>query len=408
MHFSRLSYKDAVPLYAMEKSKEEILLEKYLSGKASEQERAMLESWYLDTLDEGESPDQSVLEMAEIKVWDRLSASQQKTRRNKQWQWIAAAASIILCIGLGLFFYERNTLRSQAVVTDIPPGKNSATLTLSDGRKIALSSEVNGNLAEEAGVKISKTADGQIIYDIQPESLNDKSGKPKINTLSTNRGEQYQLRLPDGTKVWLNAASSITYPTTLNGQEDRKVELSGEAYFEVSTLKVKSGKLKEQRVPFIVKTVSPLGDGRGQEVEVLGTHFNISSYNDEPQIKTTLLEGSVKVLNLKSKVSGLLKPGQQSVIQASNNLIRIIAADADEAISWKNGDFYFENERLESIMKKVSRWYNVDVEFQDQSKKDVAFGGYISRFSNISKVLKMLELTGLAKFTVTNNKVVVK
>ncbi|MCZ4245040.1 FecR family protein [Pedobacter punctiformis] len=384
----------------MEKTKEEILLERYLSGRADKQEQAMVESWYLDVSDEAEAPSQSMLEKAEVQVWNRLSVHRHKNGRNRQW--LMAAASIVLCIGFGLYFYKQSAKETQV---DIPPGKNSATLTLSDGRKIALSSEVNGNLAEEAGVKISKTTDGQIVYNIQPEPHNGKTGVLKMNTLSTTRGEQYQVRLPDGTKVWLNAASSLTYPTTLNGGGDRKVELNGEAYFEVASLSRKGG---QGKVPFIVKTILLSGDARGQEVEVLGTHFNINSYNDEPQIKTTLLEGSVRVLNLKSKISGLLKPGQQSVIQATDNSIQIIAVDADEAISWKNGDFYFDNERLESIMKKISRWYNVDVEFQDLSKKNAVFGGYISRSSHISKVLKMLELTGLAKFTITNNKVVVR
>lgn len=383
----------------MEKSNGEILLEKYLSGAASEQERAMIESWYLNSSNEGKIPNQMMLEKAETQVWGRLSVHQNNIKRNIQWS--IAAASVALCIGFGIYF-NQSKIETQV---DILPGKNSATLTLSNGRKIILSDGINGNLAEEAGVKINKTSDGQIIYNIQPASVNDKTKASKMNTLSTNRGEQYQVHLPDGTKVWLNSASSLTYPTTLNELSERRVELNGEAYFEVEPLINKGGRSK---VPFIVKTISTLGGGSGQEVEVLGTHFNVSSYNDEPQIKTTLLEGSVKISNLKSKISSLLKPGQQAIVQPSSSSIQINAVDTDEAISWKNGDFYFDSERLESIMRKVSRWYNVDVEFQDQAKKDVVFGGYISRFSNISKVLKMLELTGLAKFTITNNKVVVK
>ncbi|MBB6502523.1 FecR family protein [Pedobacter cryoconitis] len=376
----------------MDKTKEETLIEKYLSGIADEQEQAIVESWYLNAEEEGEIPGMDRIEEAETKVWNRLSVNKLQSKRRKLWPRAAAAASVLLCAGLGFYGYNNFYAEKQIAKPDIAPGKNGATLTLSNGRNIILSDATDGKLAQEGGVSIRKTANGEIVYDLTPVAQDTSITDHKINTLHTARGQQYQVRLPDGTNVWLNAASSLAYPTSLKGAAQRVVELNGEAYFEVA---------KDKKHPFIVKA-------NQQRVEVLGTHFNISCYNDEPAVKTTLLEGSVKVLNLKSSVSGTLKPGQQSVIRFSDNLLQVRNVDTEEAVAWQKGEFSFDEERLESVMKKISRWYNVEVEFQDPSKKDVVFGGYISRFSHISKVLKMLELTGLAKFTVENNKVVVK
>jgi len=375
----------------MEKSKEELLLEKYLSGEAGDLDKAMVESWYLRLSAEGERPDESVIENAEAEVWARLQGVQQPSRSMKLWQRITVAASVVLCLGIGVYVYQKNEILVQARIANIVPGKNAATLTLSDGRKVSLSAGAKGSLAEDSGIKINKTADGQISYDMS-SVIGGSSTGDKINTLSTGRGEQYQVRLPDGSKVWLNAASTLSYPASSVERGERWVKLSGEAYFEVA---------KDAAHPFIVKTAL-------QEVQVLGTHFNISSYNDEPQVKTTLLEGSVKILQLKSKSSGLLKPGQQSVVTASNAGIEIGAADTDAAIAWKNGDFYFENERMESIMKQIGRWYNVGIEFRDPAKKEALFGGYISRSSSISKVLRMLEHAGIAKFSIENNTIIIK
>jgi transmembrane sensor len=374
----------------MDKSKEEILIEKYLSGEANEPERAMIESWYLKLGEEGEMPALSVIEEAETKVWNRLSVDQPRSKRISLWPRTIAAASVLIGVGLGAFFYKASFIDKQATKIDIAPGQNAATLVLSDGRKITLSNASNGKFAEDAGISISKTADGQLVYDLKSASASVNASK--INTLYTARGQQYQVRLPDGTNVWLNAASSLSYLTSFKSSDQRIVELSGEAYFEVA---------KDKKHPFIVKA-------NQQRVEVLGTHFNISSYKDETAVRTTLLEGSVKVLNLKSRASGVLKPGQQSVIRLSDDSLKVITVDTEETIAWKKGEFFFNEEPLESVMKKISRWYNVEVEFQDPSKKEVKFGGYISRFSHISKVLKMLELTGLAKFTVENNKVIIK
>jgi len=373
----------------MDKSKEELLVERYLNGKADQQEQAMLETWYLNQQEQGSVPDISSIAHAERKVWNRLSLNRSQPKKINLWPRSIAAASILFCVGLGFYFYKTSYTKKQTTF-DVGPGQNAATLQLSNGQKIVLANTANGKLAEETGITITKTASGQVIYDLK--SVSADTALNKMNTLSTARGQQYQVRLPDGTNVWLNAASSLSYPTVLKGRARRIVELNGEAYFEV---------YKDKKHPFIVKT-------NQQSVEVLGTHFNINSYKDEPAVKTTLLEGSVKVLNLKSRASGVLKPGQQSVIRFYGDSLQIETADIDEALAWKKGEFYFDEERLESIMKKISRWYNVDVVFQDPSKKDVRIGGYISRFSSISKVLKMLELTGLAEFTIEKDKVIVK
>ncbi|WP_316834251.1 FecR family protein [Pedobacter nutrimenti] len=373
----------------MDKSKEELLIERYLNGKADKQEQAMLETWYLNDQEQGAVPDISSIKHAERKVWNKLSLNLSQPKKINLWPRSIAAASILLCVGLSLYFYKTSYTKKETKF-DIGPGQNSATLQLSNGEKIDLSNTTNGKLIEETGITITKTGNGQIIYDLR--SVSADTALNKMNTLSTARGQQYKVRLPDGTNVWLNAASSLSYPTAFKGRNRRVVELNGEAYFEV---------YKDKKHPFIVKT-------NQQSVEVLGTHFNINSYKDEPAVKTTLLEGSVKVLNLKSRASGILKPGQQSMIRFSGDSVQIETADVEEAMAWKKGEFYFDEERLESIMKKISRWYNVDVVFQDPTKKDVRIGGYISRFSNISKVLKMLELTGLAEFTLEKDKVLVK
>lgn len=222
------------------------------------------------------------------------------------------------------------------------------------------------------------------------------------NTIATPKGGQYQVRLPDGSKVWLNAASSLKYLASFSAWNERKVELSGEAYFEVA---------KDKDHPFVVKT-------ENQEVIVLGTHFNINSYKDEPATKTTLLEGSVRVsllgttstastINTTQKISKgkpaeiILKPGEQATLIGNN--IRVSPQNAEDAIAWKDGYFMFNNESLESVMRKISRWYNLDVVFADASIKNQTFYGRMSRFSKVSQVLKSLALTREVKFELKDN-----
>jgi ferric-dicitrate binding protein FerR (iron transport regulator) len=267
------------------------------------------------------------------------------------------------------------------------PGGNKAILTLANGRQITLTGARNGTLAVQGAVAINKTADGRIIYNSSNEATSGHAAATTYNTMTTPRGGQYQVVLPDGSKVLLNAASSLTYPTTFNGNE-RKVELTGEAYFEVAHNASK---------PFKVSS-------NGQTVEVLGTHFNINAYKDEPAIKTTLLEGKVKVTaNTLNKVH-FLEPGQQSVFNAQTFAVNQV--ETEGVVAWTNGQFVFEDDNIQYIMRTVSRWYDVDVTYNGTAPDDI-FGGSVSRFNNISEVLKTLQLTGKVHFEIEGRKIIV-
>lgn len=303
---------------------------------------------------------------------------------------IAAAMTMFIFAG-GLFYYIQTVKKSDqgiAYHNDVAPGKNGATLTLANGKKIYINDAFAGNIAYESGVKISKTKDGQLIYEV---SGSDK-GALAYNTLTTTRGEQSQIRLPDGTLVFLNSESSLRYPTHFTGSDKRMVSLEGEGFFNVS---------KDKRHPFVVKT-------GGQEVEVLGTQFNINAYADENSTKTTLLEGSVRVMLLNGEQGTrnrevILKPNQEAEFNAGKLKVREV--DAENAIAWKEGLFIFDDEPLENIMRRVARWYNVDVVYDQGVDKTQAFGGGVSRFENVSKVLKKLELTGGVHFKLSQGDV---
>jgi len=304
----------------------------------------------------------------------------------------AAAAIILFALGSLIYLYSgSNSLfhKQRTYASDAIPGGNKAILVLADGRKISLSDINNGDVAKEAGLSITKTADGQLVYNVLEESKSGAAKEDTFNTIETPKGGVWQIKLPDGSSVWLNAASSLTYPISFAKGKKRMVELKGEAYFEVS---------KDKDHPFVVKTAK-------QEVEVLGTHFNINSYADESDVKTTLLEGSVKVVPYLEGQSEILKPGEQSILNAKGMNIKEV--DADEAIDWKNGYFMFNNERQESIMRKIARWYNVQIEYADASAKDVMYYGSISRFENVSKVLRKFEQTGEVRFEINKNKITV-
>ena len=303
------------------------------------------------------------------------------------WPSIAAAASIVFAVGLGGYVYfnqEKETITHESsYANDVAPGREGATLTLANGKKIRLSDATNGELAKEAGVTISKSADGQLRYEIKEDSRDIS----KINTLSTAKGETYQVRLPDGSLVWLNAASSLTYSANLVERGKRRVRLDGEGYFEVA---------KDKAHPFVVES-------RGQEVEVLGTHFNVNAYNDEDKIKTTLFEGSVKVFHTNNEI--LLKPGEQATL--SENKLSVSEADTEEVLAWKDGDFIFNREPIESVMRKLERWYDIEVIYRGEVPTD-GFQGAISKFKNISQVLKLLEQTKVASFKIEGRRVIVK
>ncbi|SMD12425.1 FecR family protein [Pedobacter nyackensis] len=376
------------------------LLRKYNAGQCTEAESAAVEKWLFELNNEPVDLSAEKLAMIKAEIRNQLPEEIVITKtRLAYWPRIAAAVALI-AFGTGLFYLmairqaERsNDLAQSVYANDVAPGRNSATLTLANGKKIVLSEAQNGELAKESGVVVSKTADGQIIYNVIPHA----SSGLTYNTLSTAKGETFQVRLPDGSLVVLNAASSLTYATTLNTLPERRVKLAGEAYFEVTKAMVKEqdDRLKVKRKPFIVVTDK-------QEVEVLGTHFNINSYLDEPGIKTTLLEGSVRVSN--GSIEKLLKPGQQALAKQDGFLIREV--NIQQAVAWKNGTFDFDNEDIQGVMRKISRWYNVEVTFEGEVSKE-RFNGALSRKKNISQMLKMLESTGVVHFKIEGRRVIV-
>jgi ferric-dicitrate binding protein FerR (iron transport regulator) len=296
-----------------------------------------------------------------------------------------AATAAVLVLSLSIYILARN-LSGNSYDNDVAPGGAKAQLTLADGRVITLDSGVNALLANQSGIRISKSVQGQLVYTVVggKESANDSIS---YNTLKTPPGGQYQLILSDGTKVWLNASSSIKYPASFAKLKERKVQLNGEAYFEVAHNKAMPFKVFSDR----------------QEIEVLGTHFNVNCYNDEPVTKTTLLEGSVRI-NTEANRIVVLRPGQQAMV---NDQIRVEDVDLELAVAWKNGDFILKDEDFKTSMRKIARWYNVDVIYDASAPDDLELGGWVSRSKNISTVLHLMESTGKVHFKVQGRRVTV-
>jgi transmembrane sensor len=306
---------------------------------------------------------------------------------------ITRVAAVLLLLVAGALYLHNRLKHSQTpiaahntdtprIARDIAPGTDGAILTLADGRKIVLDSVQNGELPIQGNTKILKQG-GRLAY--MPQG---NAGKEVLyNTMNIPRGKQYQLILPDGSHVWLNAASSIRYPAAFTGKE-RKVEITGEAYFEVA---------KNTARPFRVK----IGEA---EVEVLGTHFNIMAYEEEATVRTTLLEGAVKVT--RAHASHLLRPGQEAELNKTDEGITVIDdAPVSEAVAWKNGLFFFNRASLSTVMRQIARWYDVQIVYEGEIP-DMEFGGKISRHSNVSEVLKILELSKV-HFRIEGKKIVV-
>ncbi len=376
------------------------LLNKYNDGTLKPEEKAILESWYVMQAS-NTNYDLSNKEIdRNLEIIGKSLPLKNNAVQITLWSRIISAAAVLIFISLGIYFYSNYSDKPEREYADIDikkeitPGGNKAILTLADGSKISLTDANKGDIAKQAGIRITKTADGQLIYEVRHlEGGRTERSLPAVemtyNTIETPRGGQYQVILPDGTKVWLNAASSLKYPASFASLKERRVELNGEAYFEVA---------KDKNHPFIVKTDK-------QEVEVLGTHFNINTYADEPAVKTTLLEGSVKVSQLTTHNSQFLKPGQQAVL--TDNGISVSEVNTEEVIAWKNGYFRFDDEKLGSIMRKIARWYDVDVTWQDGTLKNELFGAVTTRFANVSSLLKMMEQTGDVEFNIEDGKIIV-
>lgn len=350
--------------------------------------------------DTKEAADEAELDSRMLRIYDQLKPNINTTRQQeiilrpiRNYFKYSVAAAIFVVFSVALYFYVNNNrqakqgnLTAQHQGNDVNPGGNKAMLTLADGSKISLTDAGNGELAKQAGIVVTKTKDGQLVYETSNE--NARTTEVQYNTISTPAGGQYQINLPDGTTVWLNALSSLRYPTIFNAAK-RKVVLSGEAYFEVA---------KNPNQPFVVSTN---GAGKAQDVTVLGTHFNINSYQNEVATKTTLLEGAVKITALAQDM--VLKPGQQAIL---NHTLKVMNVDVTQAIDWKNGNFYFNDENIESIMRKLARWYDIDVVYQGQIP-NVDFGGEISRGKKLSEVLKVLETTRTIHFKIEGRRVTV-
>ena len=375
------------------------IIKKYLKGKASDSEVSFLEKYYNHFEKESSFTWRLSVNDKENLERELFAGILQKTTKKKKifqlskicWYKQAAAALILLFIGLGTYynFIATNDSETTVITTpvlakkDLPPGGNRAILTLSNGSTVVLDSTGNGFVTQQSNTQIVKTAKGQLSY----TTLNQNSKELVYNSVSTPRGGQYQLVLPDGTKVWLNAASSIRFPVAFVGKE-RKVTITGEAYFEVA---------KDKKKPFIVSSAN-------MDVEVLGTHFNVSAYAEESIVKTTLLEGSVKINNKKSEV--YLVPGQQSQLNNSGQFSIKNNIDLDKEIAWTRGKFQFNSNTIQEIMLQLSRWYDVEVIYQGKVSSET-FSAIIKRSSNISQVLKLMEASGV-KFDIEGKKIYVK
>jgi len=384
------------------------LCEKYLKGDCTPQEELLLKEyqdkfmlndrpWITETM--GDEAEIRNLLSQKLQASMHANAKEEKLTLTKfNWRYAsAAAAAILIFISVAIYFIEPKATiqqhrvavkQTQPVQTIITPGSNKAVLTLADGSKIILDNAKKGVLTKQGNTAITKSADGLLVYNFKNTETSAQIANP-LNTITIPRGGKYQIVLPDGTKVWLNSSSTLTFPTLFTGSE-RSVQLSGEAYFEVA---------KNKDMPFKVRL------NNNTEVKVLGTHFNIMAYNDDSEIKTTLLEGSVKLSNSSDNV--LLVPGQQGIVgRTSNATFKVKEANIAEAIAWKDGNFMFVNEDIKSIMKKISRWYDVDINYNDDMS-DKTFSGTVSQFKDVTEVLKLIQLTHVVRFKIEGRRIIV-
>ncbi|ACU62049.1 FecR domain-containing protein [Chitinophaga pinensis] len=373
------------------------LLRKYRSGECSPEELAFMERWYADL--EQNAPDLTYPHSAEAheKVWQEALARHalMHPKKNTAYIW-AAAATITILLATGILYFNTGRsghspqsseeLYAYNKVHDRLPGSSKAVLTLANGEEILLNDSTKGTIAQQSGMIITKNAKGQLTYTIDnhaPAANSTGTDGKSYNTIRTPNGGQYQVYLPDGSLVILNAASSLRYPVTFNSN-NRSVELSGEAYFEIT---------QDVRRPFLVVSST-------QTVKVLGTHFNISCYPDE-NIKTTLAEGSILLTgpHLPSKT---LKPGQQAIQTASG--LQVVTIDADEASAWKDGLFIFRKTPVKTVLRQLCRWY--DMETADIALPDITFDGEIPKDQPLSELLNVIAENSHVKFKIAGKKII--
>lgn len=388
------------------------LAKKYRDGTCTPEELKRIRMWYDEfeyngyTLPKDSEVNRASMEAA-MSVIQKVAADQQQSKLQAGLEkhidtataitpviWFSkavirytVAASILIFTGLGMYLLNKAPQKTVQIAhaqkKDFAPGGNKAILTLGNGQQIVLNNAQTGTLAHQGNVVINKAGNGLVTYQ-QNKGDAGNTSPGEINSISTPRGGEYQVTLPDGTKAWLNSSSSIRFPVVFNGGQ-RRVETTGEVYFEVAKNKLK---------PFVVTTGQ-------QTITVLGTHFNVMAYPDEQNMVTTLVEGSVKIS--KGKQNRILAPGEQAIVDDG---IKVTDADIDDAIAWKNGITSFTDADIKTIMRKVARWYDVDIEYQGRVT-DRTFTGGISRKSNLSVLLKVLTLNNI-QFTVAGKKIIVK
>lgn len=385
------------------------LLEKFAANRCSPEELSEM----MQAIGQGEHDE--TLHRSLMDAWEKLSGMDERPSVDKEgifrrvvgagavrrvipvWGRVAAAAAVVLLLGGGAYWYMQRDKElpaagvavnsPSAVKKDVAPGSNKAVLTLSDGTNIVLDSAREGRLSRQGNTDVTKTGNGQLAYRSAAGHEQRAMSKLVYNMISTPKGGQYMVVLPDGSRVWLNAASSLRFPTAFTG-DDRTVELSGEAYFEIG---------KDKQKPFYVQA-------NGTKVAVLGTSFNVTAYEEDGVIRTTLLEGAVQVTG-SSGAALRLTPGQQAQCGKDGELKLIKAADTEAAIAWKNDLFYFRGTDIQTIMRQLARWYDIDVTYS--GAVNGRFYAKIPRNTNLSIVLRALALTNKLNFTQEGKKVMV-
>ena len=379
----------------MQKEEVQKLVEKYLHNAASADETEKLFQWYraeMKTDSEWNFDEQEDENKLKSFIFSQIELADSTDNRfigTSRFYSLAVAASVLVFLVSGLYFLIKTDdiktgkipvkVALKPVVNDIQPGGIKAILTLSDGKKVVLDDSQNGVVLNQGGIKIHKNSQGVIEYtliesDIQKSKTEIREIQTVYNTIQTPVGGKFQLNLADGSKVWLNSASSLRFPVFFAGNT-REVELKGEAYFEVS---------KNEDKKFSVRSGN-------QTVEVLGTHFNINAYSDEPSITTTLIEGAVRVIELNSKKSQILRPGEQSKVDRE---IRIHRKDTQAEVAWKDGYFYFENASIETVMRQLGRWYGITARYETELPEH-HFEGAIATNLTLLEVLEILQKSNI-------------
>jgi len=401
---------------------------RFFNNTATEEELTQLHQWYDTWVDEetiipADTDDAGVIETRMLsRMLDQI---RQKTGSpapvvslpKRTWRKVAVAAAVIMALGISLFLWQQkfagNSGKGALAVTDntvIQPGIDKAMLILADGREVALDSTATGVISKQGSTTIINQK-GQLTYD----GVNSQQDETTYyNTVKTGMGNQYMLLLPDGSKVWLNAASTLRFPTRFTAKE-RVVVLTGEGYFEVA---------KDKHHPFKVLLAGNTGEETPSAIEVLGTHFNIMAYRDEAGIKTTLLEGSVKVIHQISRSNdstidnitqtALLQPGQQALmpfeksayVRSSDKVIQVTPVNVEDAVAWKNGYFQFTDALITTVMRQAARWYNVEVVYNGNVQQEI-FTGSIPRSAGINQFIKILELTKTVKVSIEGRKLII-